>query len=257
MPRTHRAAAVVSGKRAVTEALKAGRATRLLVARNAQITPGLRETIGAAESAGVPVERASREDLDRKAPGNRGVAAVVDLPAPLSERDLAKTRFPEDALVVVLDGIEDPQNLGAAARVADGAGAVALVTRARRAAGITPAAVRASAGALAVLRVAVVANIPRALKRLRDAGFTAVGLDERAPGSILDVPCPAGRLAMVVGAEGRGLSRLARASCDELVSVPMRGTVASLNASTALAAVCYGWILPRRARPNRSDGATA
>ena len=126
---------------------------------------------------------------------------------PLGERDLATFPFAADALVVVLDGITDPQNLGAAARSAEAAGAAVLVTRVRRAAGVTPAAVRASAGALEHLPHAVVANIARAIARLQDAGFTVVGLDDAAPRTIFDEPCPQGRVAIVVGSEGEGMSQ--------------------------------------------------
>jgi 23S rRNA (guanosine2251-2'-O)-methyltransferase len=163
----------------------------------------------------------------------------------MGERDLVTMAFAEDALVVVLDGITDPQNLGAAARTAESAGAAALVTRSRRAAGVTPAAVRASAGALEHLPLAVVANITRALARLQEAGFSVIGLDDSAPRSIFDDPCPPGRVAVVVGSEGEGLSRLVRERCDQLVSLPVRGRVGSLNASAALAAALYGFVLPR------------
>jgi len=147
---------------------------------------------------------------------------------------------------VVLDGVEDPQNLGAAARSAEAAGASVLVTRTHRAASITPAAIRASAGALLHVPSARVANISRALDRLRDAGFTAIGLDDGAERSIYDEPCPEGRVAIVVGAEGAGLSRLVREHCDVLVSLPMRGRVGSLNASASLAATLYAYVLPTR-----------
>jgi 23S rRNA (guanosine2251-2'-O)-methyltransferase len=136
--------------------------------------------------------------------------------------------------------------LRAAARCAEASGASVLITRTRRAADVTPAAVRASAGALLHLPLARVANIPRALDRLQDAGFTVVGLDGDAEESIFDAPCPEGRVALVVGSEGDGMSRLVRERCDVLVALPMRGRVGSLNASASLAAVLYGYVLPSR-----------
>jgi len=148
--------------------------------------------------------------------------------------------------VVVLDGVEDPQNLGAAARTCEAAGVAAIVMRTRRAAGITPAAIRASSGALLHLPVARVANIARALERLKEAGFTAVGLDGSATGTIYDEACPEGLVAVVVGSEGSGISRLVRERCDLLVALPMLGRVASLNASASLAACLYGYVLPSR-----------
>jgi 23S rRNA (guanosine2251-2'-O)-methyltransferase len=164
----------------------------------------------------------------------------------MGERDLATFPFGPDAIVVVLDGITDPQNLGAAARTAEAVGAAALVTRARRAAGVTAAAMRASAGALEHLPHAVVANIPRALARLQEAGFSVVGLDGGARRTIFDEVCPDGRVAVVIGSEGEGMSRLVRERCDLLVALPVKGRVGSLNASAALAAALYGFVLRPR-----------
>jgi len=164
----------------------------------------------------------------------------------LSERDLASFPFDDDALVVVLDGITDPQNLGASARTAEAAGAAVLVSRVHRAADVTAAAIRASAGALLHLPHARVANIPRALGRLQDAGFSVVGLDDDADPSIFDEPCPIGRIAIVIGSESEGMSRLVRERCDVIVRLPMHGNVGSLNASASRAAALYGFVLPSR-----------
>jgi len=164
----------------------------------------------------------------------------------LTERDLGTWPFEDDALVVVLDGVTDPQNLGAAARSAEAAGAAMLVTRVRRAAAVTPAAVRASAGALLHLPHARVANIARAIGRLQETGFTVIGLDGEAPLTVYDEPCASGRVALVLGGEGEGLSRLVRESCDALVALPMSGRVSSLNAAASLAAVLYAYVVPSR-----------
>jgi 23S rRNA (guanosine2251-2'-O)-methyltransferase len=145
-----------------------------------------------------------------------------------------------------LDGIEDPQNLGAAVRASEAAGVALVVMRTRRSAPVTDAAVRASAGALLHVPLARVANIPRALDRLRDRGFTVVGLDGDRGTSVFDEPAPEGQLALVLGGEGRGMSRLARERCDRLIALPMRGRVGSLNAAAALAAVLWSYALPRR-----------
>jgi 23S rRNA (guanosine2251-2'-O)-methyltransferase len=240
---------LVTGRRAVVEALRAGQVREVLIATGARDTQGLLAVREAARAAKVPVRPTDRRELDRMAADHRGVVArTVGGRASrrqMGERDLATMAFAEDALVVVLDGITDPQNLGAAARTAEAAGATALVTRSRRAAGVTPAAVRASAGALEHLPLAVVANITRALARLQEASFSVIGLEDSAPRSIFDEPCPSGRVAVVVGSEGEGLSRLVRERCDQLVSLPVRGQVGSLNASAALAAALYGFVLPR------------
>ena len=240
----------VGGRRAVVEALRAGCVSDLLVASGVRETQGLRAVTDAAAAAGVDITETDRRELDRLAPDHQGVVARQrddpERPAELGERELGSYPFDDDALVVVLDGITDPQNFGAAARSAEAAGGSMLVTRIRRAAEMTPAAIRASAGALLHLPHARVANIPRALDRLQGVGFTVVGLDGDASTTIFDDPCPEGRVAIVVGSEGEGMSRLVRERCDVLVSLPMRGRVGSLNASASLAAALYGYVLPSR-----------
>jgi 23S rRNA (guanosine2251-2'-O)-methyltransferase len=238
---------VVSGRRAVLEAVRAGIANHLLVARGARSTEGLRDVLSAAEEQAVPIRETGRAELDRLATDHRGVVATVRIPRPIGERELASWPFGDEDVVVVLDGITDPQNLGAAARSAEAAGAAMLVTRTRRSADVTDAAIRASAGALIHLPHARVANTARALARLQEAGFTVVGLDERAERTVFEQDRPVGRVAIALGSEGAGLARLTREACDVLVRLPMRGRVASLNASASLAAALYAFVLPGRA----------
>lgn len=240
------AALVVGGRRAVLEAVRAGRVTTVLLARGARATPGLRELLDAARAEAVSVTEVERSELDALDPDHHGVAARVHLAETIDERGLSSWSYTDDALVVLLDGITDPHNLGAAARSAEAAGAEMFVTRTRRGADVTSAALRASAGALFHLPHARVANLTRALERLKDAGFTVVGLDESADPAAFERPCPEGRLAVVLGAEGEGISRLVRESCDVLMSLPVRGRVSSLNASAALAAALYAYVLPSR-----------
>jgi 23S rRNA (guanosine2251-2'-O)-methyltransferase len=166
----------------------------------------------------------------------------------LSESDLEHREWPADALILVLDGVTDPQNLGAAARVAEAAGASALVARSRRGARLSPSAVKASAGALLHLPVAWVAGVARALRRLQSAGFWIVGLDADAELRLDEATPSPGRLALVVGAEGEGLSRLVREACDEHVSIALRGRVRSLNVSAAAAIGLYHYALRRSDR---------
>ena len=238
----------VGGRRAALESLRAGLAREILVAEGSRITPGLRELLAASREASVPVREVPRRELDAFSSDHHGVVAVVSPgnAREIDERALASWRYGDDDVVVVLDGIADPQNLGAAARSAEAAGVVMLVSRVRRAAPVSPSAISASAGALLHLPHARVANIPRALERLKQAGFTVVGLDERASTSVYDEPCPEGRVAVVLGSEVSGMSRLSRERCDVLVSLPMRGSVAALNASASLAAVLYAYVLPSR-----------
>ena len=226
---------VVVGRRPALEAVRSGTALELVVATGSRRTPALRELLEAARLAGVPVRWSSADEVAAMADGARdqGVAARIRGPRSLGEADLGRRRWSEKAVIVVLDGVTDPRNVGGIARTAEAAGAEALIVRRRRGASLTPAAVRASAGALLHLPVAEVANVPRALARLKDAGFWAVGLDAAAETSIGQARPPPGRLALVLGSEGQGLPRLAREACDELVSIPMAGSVASLNVAVA------------------------
>lgn len=235
------------GRRPALEAVRAGLATEVLLARGVRPTQGLREVLAAAEAADVPVRRVPAARIEAMAFGARhqGVAATVRRPALLSEADLERRAWAEDALVLVLDGVTDPQNLGAAARTAEAAGASAMVVRRRRGSHLSGAAVRASAGALLHLPVAPVVNIARAIGRLGEAGFWIVGLDGDADQGILEATPPPGRLALVAGSEGTGLSRLVREACDELVAIPLRGRVRSLNVSAAVAVALYHFALRR------------
>jgi 23S rRNA (guanosine2251-2'-O)-methyltransferase len=238
----------IGGRRTALEAVRAGLAIEIFVARGARDTTALAEVRAAADEAGIAVRDASRPELDRLARDHHGVVTRLQSPEELGERALAETPFDDDALVVVLDGVDDPQNLGAAARSAEAAGAAMLVTRTRRSAPVTAAAIRASAGALLHLPHARVANIARAMDRLRELGFTVVGLDEDAAVTVYDDMAPSGRVTLVVGSEGEGLARLTRERCDLLVRLPMRGRVGSLNASASLAAALFSYVVPSRTR---------
>ena len=244
MSRGRPAGLTVGGRRPVTEAIRTGRARRLLIARGSSRTEGLRSVLAEAETAGLVVEWVEHSAIDSLgARDHQGVAAVVEPLPELDERGLASSAFDPDAVLVVLDGITDPQNLGACARSAEAAGAAMLITRKRRAAPLSAGAVKASAGALFHLPVARVANITRALEALKDRGFHVIGLDQGAPSGMHSAPTPPRPLALVVGSEDVGLSRLVRESCDELVSVPLAGRTSSLNASAALAAALFGYVL--------------
>lgn len=242
----------IGGRRPALEAVRAGQASRLLIAQDARRTAGLRDLRRAAAGAGVPVEIRSRRDLDRLGvEGHQGVVATVVSPPPLGEADLPRLTAAPEALVVILDGVTDPQNLGAAARAAEAAGAAALVVRRRRSAPAGSAAVRASAGALMHLPLVRVVNLTRTIVAIQRRGFTVVGLDHRARLSLYDEPPPERPLALVVGSEGGGLSRLVGETCDRLVAIPMAGRTASLNASSALAVGLFAYAL----RPAAPEGA--
>jgi 23S rRNA (guanosine2251-2'-O)-methyltransferase len=236
---------VVVGRRPVLEAVRSGAAREVLVARGSRATPGLRELLRAAERAGVPVADVPEGRVADLAGETRhqGVAARLRGPRELAEGDLSHLEWPEDAVVLVLDGVTDPHNLGACARTAEAAGAAALVIRRRRGAALTTVALKSSAGALAHLPVARVPNLPRALVLLKDRGFWVVGLEGRAGRSVEESARPPGRLALVLGSEGSGLSRLVAQRCDELLAIPMRGRVESLNVSVAAGVALFGYAL--------------
>lgn len=228
----------------MAEAIRSGRATRVLIARGSQRTEGLRSLLAEAERAGFAIEWVEPDAIESLQLGDhQGVAALVTPPQELDEHGLAAASFEPDALVVVLDGITDPQNLGACARSAEAAGAAMLISRKRRAAPLSAGAMKASAGALLHLPVARVANIARILERLNERGFYTVGLDHRATKDIHTSPTPPRPLSLVVGAEDLGLSRLVRETCDDLVAIPTAGRTSSLNASAALAVALFGYAL--------------
>jgi 23S rRNA (guanosine2251-2'-O)-methyltransferase len=215
-----------------------------MIARGSNPTEGLRSVLAEAEARGLPVRWVDPAAIDSLGlRDHQGVAALVNPPRELGERDVFSSVFDPDAVVVVLDGITDPQNLGACMRSAEAAGAAMLITRKRRAAPLSPAAAKASAGAVFHLPIARVTNITRALEGLRERGFYVVGFDDGAPSNIHEASPPPHPLALVVGAEDVGLSRLVRESCDELVAIPMAGRTSSLNASAALAVALFGYAL--------------
>ena len=238
---------IIYGINPALEALRAGTVSRLWV--RAEAGARVARLVARAARAGVAVRRADAAELDRLAAGgpHQGVAAEVDRPARRTLDDLLGDAGAVP-LLVVLDGIEDPRNVGAVARTAEAAGVDGLIHQTRRSAPLGATAARASAGALAHLRVAAVVNIGRALEELRRAGVWTVGLAEDAerPYHSLDLTAPT---ALVIGAEGSGLRRLVRQRCDWLVSIPMRGRVSSLNVSVAAGIALFEAVRQRAGPP--------
>jgi len=241
---------IVYGAHAVFEALRAGRATRVsLVARGGGAPAANKRTadlVAEARRAGVPIDTISEDQASKLSSGrpHQGVVAEVGIPQEWSPADLVgAARSP--ALLVVLDGIEDPHNLGAILRTADAAGVDGVVRQARRAAPLEGAVAKTSAGAVAHLRIATVVNVTRALEELKEAGIWTVGLaaDGEAAYDALDLTVPT---AIVAGAEGTGLRRLVRESCDHVAAIPMAGHVGSLNVSVATAIVLFEALRQRR-----------
>lgn len=236
--RYHEGMTVLAGYHAVREALRAGRPLeRVSVARGAG---GARaqEIIDLCRKAGVPVRFEPREALDRlsrNAPHQGVVAVGAAERAAKLEDVLARA-----GMLVVLDGVEDPHNLGAVIRTAYAAGATAVVAPERRAAPLTEVVAKAAAGALSLLPVVRVTNINRALEEMKQAGFWIFGVDERGPLPYFEAAYtdPA---ALVFGGEGRGLHELTRKRCDFLLRIPMSGQIASLNVSVAAGIVLFDW----------------
>jgi 23S rRNA (guanosine2251-2'-O)-methyltransferase len=229
----------VEGRRAVRELLVAGhrKVHELWLSGDNDDAPVLQEIATLAEAAHVRVRQVFGDQFERRARTN-APQGVIAFAAPIPEADLDALLAAPDAFLVALDGVTDPQNLGAVMRTAETAGATGVVLATHRAAGITPAVAKAAAGAVEYLPVAFVSGIPGALDRARRASVWCAGLDERGDQSVFDLSVADAPLVLVLGAEGRGLSRLARTRCDVIASIPMRGHLASLNVSAAAAVAC-------------------
>ena len=228
---------LIYGVHPVLEALKAGRVRMLRVSGRDDRRLG--SLIEQARQQGVPVRQVPREVLDRESRAGvpQGVVAEVE-PTPAGSLESFAASLAPPPLIVVLDEVEDPQNVGAILRTMDAVGATGLVRQTRRAASLEGAAAKASAGAVHHVPVADVVNIARALEDLKRAGVWTVGLDADAALAYYewDLTLPT---ALVLGAEGHGLRRLVRERCDGLARIPMRGQVGSLNVSAAAAVVLY------------------
>lgn len=232
----------IYGVHPVLEALRAGRVRRLRVAERAG--ERLRNVVEQAAAAGVRVERVPAEAIDRLAQGatHQGVVADVESERAVELGELADGVAP---LIVVLDGIEDPHNLGAILRTADAAGVSGVVVQTRRSALHAGTLGKTSAGALSHVRVAEVVNIARAIEELKDLGVWSVGLAGEATQAFDDIDLT-GPIALVMGAEGAGLRRLVREKCDFLASIPMAGHVGSLNVSVAAGIALFEALRQRR-----------
>ena len=240
----------LTGIHAVREALAARRPVQSVLIARGRHGDRLEEIVRLARRNGVPVRVEERPQVDRAAAtrDHQGVVALIAAEASVSlEELLAEDRSAASGLLVLLDGVEDPQNLGAIIRTSLAAGAGGVVIPERRAVGLTDAAVRASAGAAAHLRVARVTNLVRAMEEIKEAGYWLVGLDERAEKRHTDVDLSV-RVAFVLGGEGKGLHHLVRERCDFVVSIPTSGPVRSLNVSVAAGVVLFEVVRQRAAK---------
>ena len=240
----------LTGIHAVREALEAARPLdRIVIAKGRQDTR-TEEIVQLARKQGVPVRFEDRGQLDRLANSkdHQGVVALAAARGASSlEEIIGSAKASQRGLIVLLDGVEDPHNLGAIVRTALAAGAHGVVIPERRAAGLTDTVSRASAGALSHLPVAKVTNLVRSMEELKEAGYWLIGLDEHAEQSYtqVDYNTPVG---IVLGGEGQGLHELTRRRCDFLVSLPTTGPVKSLNVSVATGVVLFEVLRQRAAK---------
>ncbi len=208
----------------------------------------VKEALTTATERGIPILETPRGELDRLTDGavHQGLAVQVPPYSYAHPGDLIDPERPGIPLVVALDGITDPRNLGAIIRSVAAFGGHGVVVPERRSAGVTAAAWKTSAGAAARVPVARATNLTRALQDFRKAGFFVIGLDMDGDVELQDLGLADEPLVVVVGSEGKGLSRLVRETCDQVVSVPMSGEVESLNAGVATGIVLYDVVRRRR-----------
>ena len=240
---------LIYGINPVLEALKARRVTRVRV--SARADKRMDQVLALAGAQRIPVERVDAQALDRSARGgvHQGVVADVEAARDYDVAELANAPG-GTPLIVVLDGIEDPHNVGAILRTCDAAGATGVIRQTRHSAALDGVVGKASAGALATARIATVVNIARALEELKSANVWTIGLAADGAEDYTDVDW-ALPSALVLGAEGTGLRRLVRDTCDRVVRLPMQGTVDSLNVSVAAGVVLYEAV---RQRKNQTKG---
>ncbi len=236
------AEAKIIGRNPVLEALRAGRPIhKLVVAKGAQ-EGSIRQIRGLAREKGILIQEADRARLDVLAEGgaHQGIVALVAAREYVEVEDiLARAREQgEDPLVLILDGIEDPHNLGSLLRSCDAAGAHGIIIPERRAAGLTPTVAKVSAGAVEYVPVARVTNLARTIEQLKEAGLWICGTHQEAADTFSQARLT-GPLGLVIGSEGEGMGRLVSEKCDFLVRIPMKGQVNSLGAAVAGAILLF------------------
>ena len=237
---------LLAGRNPIREALKAGRPVEKLLVAQGELSGAAQEIVGLAREAGAVVQRVERSRLDQLYPAHQGMLAYVAAAPYVQVEDMlaAAAEKGEDPFLILLDGITDPHNLGAIVRTAECAGAHGVIIPERRAAGLTPAAAKAAAGALNHMRLARVKNLNRVIEQLKAHGVWVIGTAMDGEDALkADLGGP---VALVIGSEGEGISRLTLEKCDRTVSLPMMGKIESLNASVAAGILMYGIVRARR-----------
>ena len=238
---------ILAGRNPIREALRAGRPVEKLLVAAGELSGAAQEIIRMARDAGAVVQPVERSRLDQIYPAHQGMLAYVAAAAYAELSDIldAAAAKGEDPFLILLDGITDPHNLGAIVRSAECAGAHGVVIPERRAAGLTPAAAKAAAGALNHVPIARVKNLNRAIDELKARGIWVIGTAMDGENALTaDLTGP---VALVIGSEGEGIARLTLEKCDRTVSLPMKGRIESLNASVAAGVLMYEIV---RARGN-------
>lgn len=238
---------LIAGRNPIREALKSGRDLEKLLVQKGELSGSAREIVQMARERRIPVQEVEKSRLDEIAPHHQGMLAFASAYAYATVEDMleeAKAKQ-EEPFLILLDGVTDPHNLGAIIRSAECAGAHGVIVPERRSVGLTPAAVKASAGAVEHCKVARVTNLNRTMEDLKKRGIWtyAVTMD----GEDYERVDFKGGVALVIGSEGEGISRLTLESCDQRVSLPMKGEIDSLNASVAAGIMMYRVLSSRRA----------
>ncbi len=247
------------GRHAILEALRAGHPIeQILIAQGVHTRGALNELIALAHSAGVRVRQVPRAELDRIAQHHQGILAEIEefRYAELDELLAVGRKRREPTFLLMLDSVQDPQNLGTLLRTAEAVGVHGVVLAEHRAAGITPAVVKSSAGAVAHLKIARVTNLSRTIEELKRNNVWVIGIENVSnaePYSKADFTIP---LTLVLGSEGGGLGRLVAEKCDFLVRLPMWGKIESLNVAVAGSIVLYAARIQRHTAEKRPQLAT-
>jgi 23S rRNA (guanosine2251-2'-O)-methyltransferase len=236
---------LVAGRNAVVEALRAGvPAIELIVARSIDVDDRVTESLALAMAAHLPIREVHRAEVEGLSGSSQGLLLAIK-PYQYSSFEEIILRATEPMLIVALDGVTDPRNLGAVVRSASAFGADGVVMTERRAAAMTASAWKSSAGAAARIQIAQVTNLPRTIDAAKKAGCFVIGLDGDADETLSQMKVAQESIMIVVGSEGKGLSRLVREKCDLVVAIPMRASTESLNASVATSIALF-WVDEQR-----------
>lgn len=234
----------IMGRHAVREALRAGRNVQRVLYAKEESSKGLGDILHLAKNMGIEVRPTPKQKLDSYGPHHQGIVALV---ASVAFKSLDEVLLQEEntPLLIVLDGIEDPHNMGAIIRTAECVGATAVLIPKRHSAPINSTVAKTSAGAIEHVNLVEVGNITQTLKQLKKAGFWVFGAAMEGTHSLYEVDMSA-PMVLVIGNEGKGISRLVRETCDYVVRIPMRGALNSLNASVAAGILMYEVIRQRK-----------